>query len=88
MVIVAGIKADLVVNLSSKSPTPDSFALPLEYIPCINYPVLFKKNQAKIQVSFYFDNKLNIIFLVYAINLTCKSQSINIKAQKIDGSIF
>lgn len=37
LMIVASIKADFVVGLTSESPALDNFTLPLEHMPCIHH---------------------------------------------------
>lgn len=50
----------------------DSFFLLLEHLLYIYHPVHFKKDQAKIQVLFNFNSKINTITLVYAAKLWLK----------------
>lgn len=44
----------------------------LKHIPCIHYPVYFKKNQTKVQALLNFDNKVNAITPAYMAKLSLK----------------
>lgn len=48
----------------------------------------FKKDQAKVQALLNFGNKVKAMTPAYAANLGLKVWSTNVRAQKIDDSIF
>lgn len=62
--------------------------LPLERIPCIHYPLCFKKDHAKIQALINSSSKVNAMAPAYMAKLGPKVRSINVEAQKINGSSF
>lgn len=64
----------------------DSFLL--KHILCIYYLLCFKKNQAKIQALLNFNTEINTMTPAYMANLGLKIRPTNVRAQKIDGSIF
>lgn len=63
-----------VLNIDFKvlAPMTDNFAFPLKRMPYINYPVQFKKDQAKIQALIDFGNEINTIISIYAFKLGFK----------------
>lgn len=58
----------------------------LNCIPCIYYPVLFKKDKLKALINSC--NKFNTMMIVYTLKLNLKLYSINIRVQKIDNAIL
>lgn len=58
----------------------------LNYVFWIYYPVWFKEN--KIRALINLSSKINVISLVYASKLGLKVWHTNIRAQKVNGSIF
>lgn len=71
--IVAKIKIKAIVVLLIIDPrfgipvfNTNNLTLSLKYIPYIDYLIYFQKNKGNIKVLINFDNKVNIITLVYA----------------------
>lgn len=60
----------------------------LQKVPCIYYPLYFRKDTTEIKALFKFGNKVNTIILAYIAKISLKICSTNIKAQKIDGFIL
>lgn len=58
----------------------------LNCIPCIYYPVLFKKDKLKALIN--FGSKFNAMMLAYTLKLNLKLYSTNIRVQKIDSAIL
>lgn len=88
----AGIAVDLTLEESVTDPkdsTPATKALlPLECVPCIYYPLRFKKDQAKIKALLDFGNEVNGIAPAYAAKLDLKVWLTDVGVQKIDSSTF
>lgn len=59
------MKADLVVVLGLKTPVSDNSTLPLERVPCIHYPLYFRKDQREIQALIDFGNEINVMTPAY-----------------------
>lgn len=57
----------------------------LECVPCIQYPIKFKKGHTEVQALIDFDNKVNIMTLAYATILRLYICPTDIETQKIDG---
>lgn len=57
----------------------------LDQVPCIHYPVWFKKYKIKALIN--FGSKINTITFAYASKLGLKVCLTNIATQKIDSSI-
>lgn len=78
--IVASIEAEIIANpIIKELPTGPKVlilvnnpVLLFKYIPCIYYPVLFKKNQAKVQALLDFDSEVNDMTLAYTARLGLK----------------
>ena len=62
--------------------------LALDWVPCICYPIRFKKNEVQVQALLNSDSEVNAITLEYASKLGLKVCPTDVRAQKIDGSIF
>ena len=59
----------------------------LDWVPCIHYPVQFRKNkEATIQVLIDSGSEVNVMTPAYAKILSFWTQRIDVRAQKIDGS--
>lgn len=58
----------------------------LDYVFCIYYPIQFKKNE--VQALIDSGSKVNIMTSIYVSKLGFKVCYTNVKAQKIDSSIF
>lgn len=54
----------------------------------IYYLLWFKRDQAKVQALLNFNNNVNAMSPVYIARLSLKIQPTDIRAKKIDGSIF
>lgn len=80
----ASIEANSIVALSFEALA--IFTLPLECVPCIQYPVRFKKNEFNIQILINSSSKVNIMAPAYTVSLGLKIWPSNIRAQKIDCS--
>lgn len=62
--------------------------LPLKHVLCIHYLVCFKKDQTKVQALLDSGNNVNTITLAYTARFGFKVRPTDIRAEKIDGSIF
>ena len=62
--------------------------LALDWVPCICYPIWFKKNEAQVRALINFGSKVNAMTSEYASKLGLKVRPSNFGAQKIDGSTF
>lgn len=61
----------------------------LDWIPYIHYPVQFQKDkEATIQALIDSGSKINAMTLVYAKQVDLRVQRIDVRAQKIDGSLL
>ena len=58
----------------------------LKRIPCIYYPLYFRKNTAKVKTLLNSGSEVNTMTLIYTAKLGLKVRRINVGAQKIDGS--
>ena len=56
----------------------------LDWVPCIHYPVQFKKNEVRALIN--SGSEVNAMTPKYASKLGLKARHINVGAQKIDGS--
>ena len=56
----------------------------LDRVPCIHYPVQFKKEELRALIN--SSSEINAITLTYVATLGLKVHSTNVGAQKIDGS--
>lgn len=54
--------------------------LPLKRVPCIYYPIRFKKDQTKKEALIHFESKVNNMILAYAASLGLKVWSTNVGA--------
>lgn len=61
---------------------------PLKIVLYIHHPLHLQKNLYKNRALINLDNKVNIMILAYTAKLGFKLQKINIRVQKIDGSIL
>ena len=81
------IKLVLVLaNSSSMIKTIKKDDVALKGILCIYYPIKFKKNEVEALIN--SSSEINVMALVYAAKLGLKVYYTNVRAQKIDGSIF
>ncbi len=85
---VTGIEADEpALGLDPKTPTPlPEPTLPLERVPCIDYPVRFKKDQAEVQALINSGSEVNAMVPAYTAKLGFKIRPTDVRAQKIDSS--
>ena len=60
----------------------------LDRVPCICYPIWFKKSEVQVQVLIDSGSEVNAMTLGYASKLDLKVRPTDVRAQKIDGSIF
>lgn len=60
----------------------------LNQILCIHYPLRFQKKDAEIKALIHSSNEINAMTLLYTSKLGLKICFINVRAQKINGSIF
>ena len=60
--------------------------LTLDWVPCIHYPIWFKKSKVQVQALIDFGSEVNAMTLGYASKLGLKIRSTNVGAQKIDSS--
>lgn len=60
--------------------------LALDEIPCIYYPIEFKENEVWDLVN--LGSKVNTITLKYVLKLCLRIRLIDVRAQKINGSIL
>lgn len=60
----------------------------LKWVLYMNSSLCFWKNTIDVRALIDLDNKVNIIILAYAAKLGLKTYYIDVKAQKIDSSIF
>ena len=60
----------------------------LDRIPCICYPIWFKKSKVQVQALFDSGSKINAITLEYALKLGLKIRPTDVGAQKINSSTF
>ena len=58
----------------------------LEHVPCIHYPVQFKKN--KVQALIDSRSEVNAMYLSFAKQLGFSIQPTDVEAQKIDGTML
>ena len=58
----------------------------LDYVPCIYYPVQFKKNTVKVQALIDSGSEVNAMAPAYAKKLSLWVRKTDVGAQKIDGS--
>ena len=58
----------------------------MERVPCIHYPVQFKKDTGKIQALIDSGSEVNAMTPAYAKKLGLRVRKTNVGAQKIDGS--
>ena len=69
---LASMEAVPAVVSRSASPAPDVNTLPLERVPCIHYPVQFRKDQAKVQTLIDSGSEVNAMTPAYASKLGLK----------------
>ena len=60
----------------------------LARVPCIYYPVQFRKDGSQVQALLNSGSEVNPINPAYALRLGLRVQRTDIGAQKIDGSIL
>ena len=60
----------------------------LDWVPCICYPIQFKKNEFQIQALINSDGEINVITLGHASKLGLKIYFTDVKARKIKSSTF
>ena len=60
----------------------------LDRVPCICYPIWFKKSEVQVQAPFDSGSEVNAMTPGYASKLGLKVRPTNVGAQKIDGSTF
>ena len=58
----------------------------LDRVPCIYYPVQFRKNKATIRALIDSGSEVNAMILAYAKQLGLQTQRTDVRAQNIDGS--
>ena len=58
----------------------------LDRVPCIRYPIRFKKNEVQVQALIDSGSEVNAMTLGYASKLGLKIRPTDVGAQKIDGS--
>ena len=58
----------------------------LARVPCIHYPVQFRKGGSQIQALLNIKSEVNAMNSAYAEKLDLRMRKINVGAQKIDGS--
>lgn len=75
-------------SLSVTEASMENTLRPLKIVLYIHHLLYLQKNLYKNRVLINLDNKVNIMILAYAAKLGFKLQKINIRVQKIDGSIF
>ncbi len=71
---VTGMEADepaLGLDLETPTPPPKSTP-PLEHVPCIHYPVRFKKDKAEVQALIDSGIEVNVMVPAYAAKLGLK----------------
>ena len=59
--------------------------LALDWVPCIYYPIQFKKSEIQVQALINSGSEVNAMTPGYALKLGLKVCLTNIEAQKIDG---
>lgn len=79
---------DLMIGPKPEVPTLDSSALLLNHVLYIHHSLSFKKDQAKVQALVDFCNQVKAMTPAYTAKLGFKVKPINIRAQKIDRTIF
>ena len=60
----------------------------LDWVPCICYPIWFKKSEVQVQALLDSGSKVNAMTPGYALKLGLKVRPTNVGTQKIDGSIL
>ena len=60
----------------------------LDRVPCICYPMRFKKSEVQVQALIDTGSKVNAMTPAYALKLGLKVHTTDVGAQKIDGSIL
>ena len=60
----------------------------LDRVPCIYYPVQFKKDTAEVQALIDLGSEVNAMAPAYAKKLGLRVRKTDVGAQKIDGSIM
>ena len=58
----------------------------LERVPCIHYPVQFKKNKTQVQALIDLENEVNAIYPTFVKELGLSIRAIDVGVQKIDGT--
>lgn len=64
----------------------EDILLLFKQVPCIHYPVRFKKDKAQVLIN--SESEVNTMTLVYISKLGLKVRLTNIKVQKVDSSTF
>lgn len=70
------------ISFVTKNPAP------LECVSYFSHLMRFKKIEDKIWVLLDFDDEINAMMPAYTVKFDFMIRSINVRAQKIDGSIF
>ena len=60
----------------------------LDWVPCICYPMRFKKSKVQVQALIDSGSEINTMMLAYALKLGLKVHTTDVEAQKIDDSIL
>ena len=66
--------------------TENSQEVTLEHVPCIRYPIQFRKDKDDIQALLNSGSEVNAMNPTYAKKLGLRVRQTNVGAQKIDGS--
>ena len=74
----------LATSLSTTRASIEDTSLLLEWVPCIHYPVQFKKN--KVQALIDSGSEVKAMNPAYAKKLELRVRQTDVGAQKIDGS--
>ena len=85
---VSGAAKKLVLVLATCTSTTDVRKEALERVPCICYLVQFKKGKTPMQALIDLESEVNVIHLSFAKQLGLSIWSIDVEAQKIDGTIL
>ena len=62
--------------------------LALDWVPCIRYPIRFKKSEVQVRALIDSGSEINAITPGYALKLGLKVRPTDVGAQKINGSTF
>ena len=87
---MSGVAKKLVSVLATSTSITGAREKALERIPCIHYPVQFKKNTDKTQVQALINSgsEVNAIHLSFAKQLGLPIKPTDVGAQKIDGTML